>query len=665
MKLLTPLKIQEALFQFEQGKHALKLGAYPIAEEHFTKALKIMPNSIEIRAHLAYVFSITKQYSKAVNELKTLLKSNINLAQTHHNLANMLFQQQLYTEAVVHYQSSLKLDSKRIDTLIDFGACYYKMAMFDKALAILNQAYILNKNHPRILHLLGVIYAENQYYDMALSFLESAINSDPKQTVYRLSFANVLERASLEYEAELEYHHACESNPNYLDAFVQYGDFLLKNRYHNEALECFERAEQLAPKSLDILHNIAQCYLGMGNTMSAINVLSNALSDNPQSTSTLVILGQAYQEAGKLDDALAVSSKIISIDPNNHKSYTLQSRIKKSTPDDGLVESLLNKLNQSENLSDKTEICFSLGKIFNDHKNHHDAFKYYAQGNTEINAAISYSKDDDAERFNKLIEFYNTNLFNDLKDLGGESNLPVMIVGMPRSSTTLTEQIISSHPDVIGAGEVSFWGAASKSLPHRLGTDSKYPECVLEMKSSQSAEISEMYLSTLKKIAGLANNPRHITDKMPHNFLNIGLIALLFPNVKIIHTIRDPIDTCLSIFFQHFNAKGHPYSFDLSNLGYHYKQYQHIMKHWHEVLPGRIMDIHYEDTVADPEFWSRKLIDHVGLEWSDACLAPHKLERTVKTASHWQVRQPIYKTSVQRWKNYEEFIGPLIEALKD
>ncbi|MGZ8271002.1 MAG: sulfotransferase family protein, partial [Methylophilus sp.] len=170
---------------------------------------------------------------------------------------------------------------------------------------------------------------------------------------------------------------------------------------------------------------------------------------------------------------------------------------------------------------------------------------------------------------------------------------------------------------------------------------------------------------TLKKIAGLANAPKHITDKMPHNFLNIGLIALLFPNVKIIHTIRDPIDTCLSIFFQYFNAKGHPYSFDLSNLGYHYKQYQRIMQHWHEVLPGRVMDIHYEETVADPEYWSRKLIDHVGLEWNEACLAPHRLERTVKTASHWQVRQPIYKTSVQRWKNYEEFIGPLIEALKD
>jgi hypothetical protein len=149
---------------------------------------------------------------------------------------------------------------------------------------------------------------------------------------------------------------------------------------------------------------------------------------------------------------------------------------------------------------------------------------------------------------------------------------------------------------------------------------------------------------------------------MPHNFMMIGLIATIFPNAKIIHTKRDPVDTCLSIFFQHFNDN-HPYSFDLSNLGFYYRQYERIMQHWHTVLPGRIMDINYADTIADPEYWTRKLISHIGLEWDDACLAPHKLERSVKTPSHWQVRQPIYKTSVQRWKNYESYIQPLIEAL--
>lgn len=182
------------------------------------------------------------------------------------------------------------------------------------------------------------------------------------------------------------------------------------------------------------------------------------------------------------------------------------------------------------------------------------------------------------------------------------------------------------------------------------------------MQREHAEEIAEKYTTLLHKIAGPGTSPLRITDKMPHNFVQLGLIALLFPNARIIHCKRDAMDNCLSIFFQNFGGE-HPYAYDLRNLGHHHRQYERLMAHWHNVLPGRILDINYEDTIADPEIWSRKLIEHVGLKWDDACLAPHKLERTVKTASHWQVRQPIYKTSVARWKHYEQYLGPLQESL--
>jgi tetratricopeptide (TPR) repeat protein len=403
----------------------------------------------------------------------------------------------------------------------------------------------------------------------------------------------------------------------------------------------------------------------MGDTDAALAKFNASLEIEPERISTLLELGQAYQETGKSDVAIVVANKMIAIDAALPKGYVLQARVKKSRPDDGLAENLI-KIAAKKNLDEKSEINvnFALGKIFDDHKNYAEAFKYYAIGNALINKTIDYDKKADKANFSNLIEFFNTGFFASHQHLGTESNLPIMIVGMPRSGTTLTEQIISSHPNVIGAGEVRFWGGATDSVPLRLRSKTEYPVCLLEMKTEQAKDIAHMYESTLQKIAGPKTKPTHITDKMPHNFLNVGLVALLFPNVKIIHTKRDPIDTCLSIYFQNFSS-WHSYAFDLSNLGFHYKQYERIMRHWHDVLPGRIMDINYEDTIADPEFWSRKLIDHIGLEWDDACLAPHKLERSVKTASHWQVRQPIYKTSVQRWKNYEEFLGPLIEALKD
>jgi len=248
------------------------------------------------------------------------------------------------------------------------------------------------------------------------------------------------------------------------------------------------------------------------------------------------------------------------------------------------------------------------------------------------------------------------------KFLGSDSEVPVFIVGMPRSGTTLTEQIISSHPQVMGAGEVVFWGRAPDAIPYTLGSMNEYPECVTEMSVPKAKGIADKYLELIRKIVGPDTQSQRITDKMPHNFVHLGLIAMLFPNARIIHCKRDVMDNCLSIFFQNFGG-AHPYAYDLINLGHHHLEYQRLMAHWHEALPGRIFDLNYEDVITAPEYWSRRLIEHVGLEWDDACLSPHRLERTVKTASHWQVRQPIYKTSVQRWKNYEPHLGPLKELL--
>lgn len=653
----------------QQGQRAMQLGLFSQAEKHFLEVLKKGPNIIEAQNALAFAYAASKQYAKATVQFKVVLKANPNHAHTHHNLANSLYEQQHYDEAIKHYQSALKLDPKLVDTHINCGIAYRVLKNYEAAIACLQQALNLDKKNARAFHVLGVTYAEVEDYNRALDCLESATGLAPKQAEYRLCFANILEKASLDYEAELQYHLTCESDPNYLDGFALYGAYLLKSHYHDEALECFKRAEQLSPQNLGIFHRLGQTYLGMGNTEAAVERFNAVLQKDPDRLSALSCLGQAYQEAGKLDAAIDTANRIIALDGNQPNGYTLLSSIKKSTTNDGLAESLLKCLNQ-ENLDEQSKINanFALGKIYDDQKNYAAAFKHFAIGNALKNETLAYDKlvydkEEDKAKFSKLIEFFNASFFDQHRHLGTESKLSVVIVGMPRSGITLTEQIISSHPDVIGAGEVAFWGDAPDSLPIRLGTMTKYPECLQEMLPVQAKNIAMMYECILRKIAGPDTHSRHITDKMPHNFLNVGLIALLFPNVKIIHTIRDPIDTCLSIFFQNF-GDGHPYAFDLSNLGLHYQQYQRIMRHWHEVLPGRIMDINYENTIADPEFWSRKLIAHIGLEWDDACLAPHKLERSVKTASHWQVRQPIYKTSVQRWKNYEAFLEPLIQTLK-
>jgi tetratricopeptide (TPR) repeat protein len=664
MKQLTQQQ-QKISETFSLGQRAMQLGLFEQAEKHFLAVLKIRPDIVEVQNALGFAYAASKQYTKACVQFKATLKTKPNHAHTHHNLANCLYELSNYDEAIIHYQVALKLAPNLVDSHIHCGIAYRMLKNYEKAIACLHIALNLDKTNAKAFHILGVIHAEMEDFNRALHCLECATGLAPDNPVYRVCFANVLEKASLEYEAGLQYHLACESNPNYFDGFNLYGAHLLKNRRHDEALECFEHAKLLAPQDLEIFDQLGHTYLGMGDTDAALDKFNAALLIEPERWSSLHGVGKVYQETGKSDAAMDIANKMMMIDGDLPTGYLLQSSIKKSHPDDKLAEHLLKFSNQAD-LKAETKIIanFALGKVFDDHKNYADAFKYYAIGNALKNKTLNYSKEEDKAKFTKLVEFFRADFFKEHEYLGIESDSPVVIVGMPRSGTTLTEQIISSHPKVIGAGEVDFWGRAASAVPLRLTTNTPYPDCLNEMKPEQAKDIANMYESTLQKIAGPKTKPTHITDKMPHNFLNVGLVALLFPNVKIIHTKRDPVDTCLSIYFQNFNT-AHPYAFDLSNLGFHYKQYERIMRHWHEVLPGRIMDINYEDTISDPEFWSRKLIDHIGLEWDDACLAPHKLERSVKTASHWQVRQPIYKTSIQRWKNYEKFLEPLIEALKD
>lgn len=663
MKQYSQQQLKYLNENFQQGQRALQAGLFSRAEKYFLDVLKVGPDIIEANSALALAYAATKQHAKAIVQFELVLKANPKNAHTHHNLANCLYEQELYDDAVSHYHTALRINPSLVDSHIHCGIAYRKLKNYESAIQCLHQALNLDKRNAKAFHTLGVIYAEIDDQPRALECLENATGLAPNYPEFRLSFAHTLEKNGLDLEAGIQYHLTCESNPDYLDGFILYGNYLKQHHRYDEALECLTHAVQLAPQDLDIFDQLGQTYLGMGNTDAALIKFDAALKKEPLRLSSLNWKGQLFQEFGQLESAIEICDKIIAIDANKPDGYLLKSRVKKSKPDDGLAEHLL-KFEAQTRADDSTKISinFALGKVFDDQKNYTQAFKHYAVGNALKNERLNYSAEEDEARFSKLIETFDTTFFQKHQHLGVESNLPVIIAGMPRSATTLTEQIISSHPSVIGAGEVMFWSRTPIAMPLRLGTATSYPECVSQMQAEHAKDIAAMYEATLRKIAGTNSNPQHITDKMPHNFLNVGLIALLFPNVKIIHTKRDPIDTCLSIFFQNFND-AHPYAFDLKNLGFHYQQYERIMRHWHTVLPGRILDINYADTIADPEYWSRQLIAHIGLKWDEACLSPHKLERSVKTASHWQVRQPIYKTSIERWRNYEEFLEPLKQAL--
>jgi tetratricopeptide (TPR) repeat protein len=646
---------------FQQGQIAMQKGMFERAEKFFLAVLKVAPEITEAQNALALSYAARKQHANATTQFQLVLKSYPKDAHTHHNLANSLYELGELHDAIKHYNAALGINPSLIDSHINCAIAYRAIENYESAIQHLKQALNLDKANAKAFHILGIIYTTLEDYPRALECLENAHHLMPSNVELHLSFANVLEKAGLVYESLIEYQALCNNNPNFTDGFLLYGELLFKTNRFEEAAECYKHALALTPKNSDILDSLGYTYVGLSNIESALKTFEIALKSEPNRVSSLIGMEQAYQNDGQLDKAIDLCDKIIALDTNTPTGHILKSRIINAKSNDKLIEDLL-RFTDCDNKEEQAQVHFALGKAYDDRNDYQEAFKHYSIANTLKNKSLNYSREKTELEFTKLINFFTPDIF-DNKDIGATEDTPIIIVGMPRSGTTLIEQILSSHPDVMPAEEVNFWITTSKHLPLRLHTSTQYPECLNQLTQDSANEIAAMYMSTLHKIAGINNKAKYITDKMPHNFLNIGLIALLFPNVKFVHTKRNSIDTCLSIYFQNL-TNYHSYAFDLNNLGSYYKQYERIMNHWHQVLPGRIIDINYSDIVSDPEYWARQLISHFDLAWNDRCLAPHKLERTVKTASLWQVRQPIYKTSIQRWKNYESYIQPMIEALK-
>jgi len=336
---------------------------------------------------------------------------------------------------------------------------------------------------------------------------------------------------------------------------------------------------------------------------------------------------------------------------------------KAQADDENLVALLAAKealLNGQTSLSNEKVIHlnFVLGKYFDDLGDQDQAFSYFREGCELKRANLKYDAEKARQYFNDIIRIFNHATIEPLRGGGNPSSLPIFVLGMPRSGTTLTEQIIASHPDVYGAGELHDLNRIVQR--NVAGEDTAFPNNIPGLTREDIGAWASDYVAGLHR---RSPNAMHITDKMPGNFFYIGLIHLMLPNAKIIHVNRNPIDTCLSCYMQSFSS-GQEFSYDLSELGQYYVNYSRLMAHWRNVLPaGAYLEVQYEDIVADQEKEARRIIDFCGLDWNEACIDFHKHSRPVKTASMTQVRRPIYKTSVERWRPYEKFLGPLLDAL--
>ena len=372
------------------------------------------------------------------------------------------------------------------------------------------------------------------------------------------------------------------------------------------------------------------------------------------------VVGTAHQELGRRDEALASYHEAIAIRPDYAEAHRHLSHAKTFTEYDNDIKAM-EETYATSGVSDeqRMHLAFGLGKAFEDLREYEKAFGYFLSGNALKRATHEFAIENVEKNFGYLKKLFTKRLYSRKQDGGVDEKSPIFVLGMPRSGTSLVEQILASHPRVHGAGELNF---LSQIIASRFNfiDGASFTESIVQASADDFSKAGGEYIDRVRK---RTQSAEFITDKMPENFIHIGMIKLMLPNAKIIHCRRDPLDTCLSIFKNFFSARGYNYAYDLRHLGQYYNQYRDLMAHWHSQLPGFIYDIQYEDLVADQEAQSRALLAHCGLEWDNVCLEFHKTDRAVQTLSSAQVRRPIYKVSVQSWKRYENELAPLLEVL--
>lgn len=453
------------------------------------------------------------------------------------------------------------------------------------------------------------------------------------------------------------FEQALRHKPDCVEALTNLGTVAFARGHYAEARDLWARAVDLAPELVKVALNLGSAQRMLGDLDAARAQYSRARHLAPRDTETALRLADLLAEMGRFEEAEA-EAWAAAAHPNTAPAALAQLvSLRRMTGADEPVRERAEALLDVELLPrEKASLHFSLGKLYDDWGQYAAAFAHYAQGNQLVGAMLPARYDAAGESaWLRQWQALGMGLAGEeaLQAARHASEQPVFVVGMPRSGTTLIERILGAHPQAAGAGELRFWNQAAKQHQKAVMDGSFAPASL--------RALAETYLAELDR---LAPGAARVVDKMPQNFMHLGLMHAAFLRARVIHVRRHPVDTCLSIYFQWF-VETHAYAYDLNDLVACYQLYQALMDGWRAWLPAdRFLEVPYEALVAHPEDWTRRMLAFVGLPWDDACLDFHRQDGSVQTASRWQVRQPLYRTSTERWRRYEPWLGPL-RALLD
>lgn len=521
-------------------------------------------------------------------------------------------------------------------------------------LSAFEEAKVLTTDYPGafvIWNIMGAAAAQLEMLDEAINAFEKVISLKPDYADGYNNLGNALKMQGKSNEAIKAFNQAIEINPEYVDPLYNLGIVFKDQDRLDEAVKLFNRVIRLKPDYAKAYNNMGLALLEQGKPLEALAKYNKALECNPAYAEAYHNKGLIFENEGKLDQALKAYKKAIECRPDYAECYYHIGQLIKYTANDESIDevkALYEDINTSK--ENKCRLSFALFKIHEDLSEIDLAFHYLCEGNRLRKDLLGYNYKHDVDLFSKV-----RNIQPCLKKISRsntkikEAVTPIFILGMPRSGTTLVEQIISSHSYVYGAGELMYL--------------SKFGKKIATGEREVNRENLETFRSAyLNQLAQRSYGKSFVTDKLPHNFLFVPLICAAFPEAKIIHVKRDPAATCWSNYRHNFAGKGLGYAYDLNDCVAYYKLYEDLMQTWELVYDQQIYSLEYEKLIADQESETRLLIQNLGIGWEDACLNPHENTRSVRTASNTQIRKKVYKGSSQAWRKYEPYLNNVFQC---
>lgn len=570
--------------------------------------------------------------------------------------------------AIDCYDKAISIKPYFAEAFSNRGSALAQLGRDDAAVADCERALTINPRLVEAHNNLGSVWLKRGQLRRALSSFQSAIDIAPnfEDATNNLILAQI--KLGLLNEAKATAADAVKANPKNLRAILYAGEIEIARGAPVEAIALLKRALRSAPGVAQVHNLLALAFFESSEPDKAIVQSQEALKLDPKMPGPLITIAAALLQQGKFEEALPYYDRAFEMPGEFSAAYLDLAKTKKFRSNDDrhlcLIERAAADDLKSEGPFDqrrRVNLQFALGKAYDDLGRYEEAFACFARANEIEKAAAAYDEPEVMRRFADLKKLFTPNFLREHGHSGKSSQArPIFVVGMPRSGTTLVEQILSGCDGVYSGGELTIFPKLCQTLSEQLGA--KYPDF---LSRATAAQIEGLGADYLQAVRALAPSSRTTTDKLPTNFNLAGLIHLALPNARIIHTIRDARDTCLSCFMTPWKHM-EKFNTDLGRLGRYYRAHIDLMSHWRSVLPATsFLEVRYEDLISDPQAQTRRMTDFCGLEWDPGVVEIQKRDGAVRTASLFQVRQSIYKTSVARWRNYEKWLGPLLAELCD